>query len=102
MSLRLSLVLVVIFAVASIAVAWRIRNAPEEERESLSPYFYTLDDTDITHVSIIAGGRKTRRRTSRPSPIRTWTIAGGQGRMASARLARSLPRSGSGGSFKLV
>ncbi len=55
MSLRLSLVLVVIFAVAAIAVAWFVENAPEESKEPLSPYFYRLDDTDITNVSIVAG-----------------------------------------------
>ena len=56
MSLRLSLVLVVIFAVAAIAVAAFVRNAPEGPRETLPPYFYTLDDTDITAISIVAGG----------------------------------------------
>ncbi|MBM3957927.1 MAG: DUF4340 domain-containing protein [Gemmatimonadetes bacterium] len=55
MSLRLSLVLVAVFAVAAIVVAWRIRSAPEPEREPLSPYFYNLDEADITNVSISAG-----------------------------------------------
>ena len=55
MSLRLSLVLVVIFAVAAIAVAWFVKNAPEEATTDQPPYFYTLDDTDITNVSIVAG-----------------------------------------------
>ena len=56
MSLRLSLVLVVICAAAAIAVAWYVRNAPEEARESLPPFFYTLDDRSITNVAITAGG----------------------------------------------
>jgi len=55
MSLRLSLVLVVICAAAAITVAWYVRNAPGEAREVLSPFFYTLDDRNITNVSIVAG-----------------------------------------------
>ena len=55
MSLRLSLVLVVIFAVAAIAVAWFVKNAPEEAKTAQPPFFYTLDDADITNISIVVG-----------------------------------------------
>jgi len=72
MSLRLSLVLVVIFAIASIAVAWRIKNAPEEQKEPLSPYFYTLDDTDITRVSIIAGENAVSWHVRHEGEINRW------------------------------
>ena len=72
MSLRLSLVLVVIFAFASIAVAWRIRNAPEEQKEPLSPYFYTLDSADITGVSIIAGDNAASWHIRREEDRNRW------------------------------
>ena len=72
MSLRLSLTLVVICAAAAIAVAWYVRNAPEEAREALSPYFYALDDTDITNVSIVTGGNVVSWHVRHEEDINRW------------------------------
>lgn len=72
MSLRLSLVLIVLFAVSAIVVAWFIRNAPGPAGEPDPPYFYTLDSDTISRISITVGEQSISWHVRREDNRNRW------------------------------
>ncbi|MEX0761033.1 MAG: DUF4340 domain-containing protein [Dehalococcoidia bacterium] len=58
MSLRLSLVLVIILAYASIGTVLVLKNPVGSDSTSQPPFFYRLDSEDIRHISIETGGEE--------------------------------------------